>query len=301
MTTDQLNDPFGLPGAVAFEPGPGGLTRAVLRAKGGEAHVMLHGAHVAHWQPAGQEPALFMSGASWFENGRPIRGGVPVCWPWFGRTHPDTDAPGHGLARLREWEVENVAVDDTGRIALTLLLHAHASMAPLWPHAFELRHTTTLGDTLTVALETRSTADAPFTISEALHTYFAVADVRRVSVAGLQRAEYLDETIGFARTRQEEERITFAAETDRAYVDTDATCVLTDPALGRTITIEKTGSQSTVVWNPWVDKARAMPDFGDDEWPRMVCIETANAFDNAVTIDPGAAHTMAATLRVDPL
>ena len=298
MTVAQLNDQFAMHGAVSFEDGPGGLVRIVIRGAGAEAHVSTHGAHVTHWRPPGGEPALFMSEKSWFEPGRPIRGGVPVCWPWFGMSDAFPGGPHHGFARITEWDVESASVNDRGRVVATLLLTSNDETRSIWPHDFELRHVVTVGPTLTMRLETRNTGSETFTVTEALHTYLRVSDARKVSVRGLEGAVYLDETAGFAQRRQDDTPITITAETDRCYQATTATCILDDPGFRRKITVEKSGSNSTIVWNPWIDKAAAMPDFGDDEWPRMVCIETANAFDDAVTIAPGEAHAIQAIVSV---
>jgi D-hexose-6-phosphate mutarotase len=152
-----------------------------------------------------------------------------------------------------------------------------------------------------MALNMRNTGTTPLRFSEALHTYLRVGDVHRVALRGLEGAEYLDKTMGFKRCRQGDQPVTFTGETDRVYLHTQATCALEDPALGRRIVIEKSGSDATVVWNPWQQRAAAMADFDDDGWRTMVCVETANAAEHAITLEPGAEHEMTATLRVEPL
>ncbi len=297
MEREQLNKRFGLPGVVAFGAGPGGLTQATITTAGGTATVLLHGAHVTGYRPTGQEPVLWMSEGSWFAPGKPVRGGVPVCFPWFGSTGPAADSPHHGFARLVQWRVESVRGDaDQATIVLTIASDDHTRQ--LWPREFELRHTVTVGEALSMSLDVRNTGAEAFTITEALHSYFAVSDIRDVAVTGLEGAEYID-TVGEAtRLRQGDGPIRFESETDRAYVNTGAPCVLDDPGMGRRITVAKSGSLSTVVWNPWSAKAARMPDYGGDEWPGMVCIETANIHDNAVNVAPGEAHTMDARIRV---
>jgi len=298
MRPDRLNEQFGVDGVVEFGAGPGGLTRASITSPGGTATVLLHGAHVTAYQPAGGVPVLWMSGRSWFEPGRPVRGGVPVCFPWFGSTGPAGDSPHHGFARLTEWEVESTGLD--GDLAeITLVLFSDDDTRRYWPGQFELRHTVTVGAELSMSLEVSNTGDEAFTITEALHTYLAVSDVRKVSIAGLEGAEYVDTVGEERRLRQGDEPIRFAGEVDRAYVNTDAACVLDDPGMGRRIRVAKSGSLSTVVWNPWTAKAARMPDYADDEWPGMVCIETANVYENAVTVAPGGAHIMEARIRHD--
>jgi len=295
----ELQSQFAIPGAVEFEPGQGGLTRMAITTSECAAHIYTHGAHVTHWQRHGEAPVLFMSSQSQFKDGAPIRGGVPVCFPWFGGSGP-AGAPIHGVARLAEWEVESVTLKSDGTVVAVFLLNANERALAPWPQRFELRHRVTVGRSLTMALEARNTDPKPQRITEALHTYFLVDDVRQIRVLGLENASYID-TAGGGRVerRQGAEPITITAETDRVYLNNRATCVIEVPNFGRKIVIEKSGSDSTVVWNPWIAKAKAMPDFGDDEWPRMICVETANAHGNAITLAPGASHVMEARIRLE--
>ena len=169
------------------------------------------------------------------------------------------------------------------------------------PHGLRLAYALHLGHDLSTALTVTNPGDAPITFEEALHTYLAVGDVRQVSVAGLEGVTYADKVDGAQRKTQAEPFVTIGGETDRLYLDTGSVVTLTDPGFGRRIRVEKTGSRSTVVWNPWVAKSKAMPDFGDDEWPGMICIETANAADNAVTVPPHASHSMTAAISVEAI
>ena len=291
-----------LPAGVRLETGRGGLTRLAMDTDTCAAELYLHGAHLCRWQPRGQaHPVLWMSDASRFEAGAPIRGGVPICFPWFGPKAGDPSAPVHGVARISLWTLDAVAVEPDGAIVVRLGLgpgtQAGADTSHNLALAFELR----LGSALAMALTATNTGESPSTFEEALHTYLAVGDVRRVAVAGLEGATYVDKVDGAMRKTQTDALITIAGETDRLYLDTDAAVTLTDPGFGRRIRVAKTGSRSSVVWNPWVAKSRAMPDFGDDEWPGMICIETANAADNAVTLPPHASHTMTATISVSAI
>ena len=295
MTIDQLQR-FTIPGALKFERGEGGLIRAAITTPQADAHVYLHGAHVTHYHPHQQAPLLFMSSKSLFEDGKPIRGGVPVCFPWFGPKKDDPSAPAHGFARLREWTVESSAKADDGSVQLVLALASDEATRKWWLHDFRAKLTVTVGAELRMALEVQNTGSEPLTFEEALHTYFAVGDVRRVSVEGLEATDYLDKVGGLTKRNQGPNAVTFTGETDRIYLNTRATCVAHDPAGGRNISVAKDGSNATVVWNPWIAKAKAMPDFGDDEWPGMLCIETVNVGDFAVTVQPGQGHTMTAVV-----
>ncbi len=306
MHLSELNERFGVAGAVAFEQGPGGFARAVLTGAGGRAAVLLYGAHAMEFQPDGHRPVLWVSRRSWLEAGKPIRGGVPVCWPWFGGKGPVAGSPLHGFARLAEWTVESAARLPDGRATITLVLRSEAVRVPQaaawWPHAFELRYTVTAGSDLTLTLSTRNTGNDPFTITQALHTYFAVSDVRSVRVHGLEGAEYIDTVGPETLRRQGPEPVAVRAEIDNVYRGHTGECVLEDAPWGRRIRVAKSGSRSTVVWNPWIEKAARMPDFGDDEWPHMLCIETANAGpDDAVTIPPAGGHDIQTHITVEPM
>ena len=256
----------------------------------GEAVVCLHGAHVVHFQPAGQRPVLWMSASSWFADGKPIRGGVPVCAPWFGPHATDAKLPAHGLVRTRAWTQTAVGECPDGRTWLTLTLAADSEMLALWPHAFSAALTITVGTSLTIELAIRNTGTAPFLLGEALHTYFAVSDVRQIRLSGLAGAVYLDKMDGGARKVQSAEPITITAQTDRVYFATEEAVVIEDPGFERRIFVRKSGSGVTVVWNPWIEKAAALADFGDEEWPGMVCVEAANAADSTVVVPPNFTH-----------
>lgn len=283
---------------ATFAEGPGGLKVLDVATPLATARFFLYGAHVAEWTPAGAKPVIFMSASSHFAHGKPIRGGVPVCFPWFGGRAGHPQSPPHGFARLEEWTVESLAREEDGTIALSLTLSDSAATRVHWPHAFLVRHRVRVGAVLEMALEVENRGAAPFTFEEALHTYFAVSAVQVAEVCGLEGAEYLDKVDGGARKRQPAEPLRFTAETDRVFPGTTAACVLHDPGWQRDIVIEKSGSATTVVWNPWVAKAKAMADFGDEEWPGMACIETANAGADAVALAPGAAHVMTARISI---
>ncbi len=313
----ELNDRFGLAKALCFEAGQGGLTQAKITTAQAKAHIYLHGAHVTHFQRRGKQPALFMSPKSHFQDGKPIRGGVPVIFPWFGPLAGQPQAPSHGFVRVRAWEVESAGVGNDGALTLTLLLCDSPQTLALWPHRFEIRHRVTVGDQLTMSLEVRNPLPRPrprdaarqgpqdesgqpaFRVEEALHTYFTVGDIRSVKVTGLEGIGYIDKTCGGERKIQEGP-IHITGETDRVYLGTTSNCMLDDPALGRRMSVAKTGSQATVIWNPWIAKSRAMEDFGDDEWQGMICMETANVAEHAVTLPSGANHVMTARIEYSP-
>jgi glucose-6-phosphate 1-epimerase len=288
-----------LPAGVVLDSGRGGLARLSIDTDICAAELYLHGAHLCQWQPRSQpKPVLWMSDASRFETGAPIRGGVPICFPWFGPKAGAPSAPVHGLARTSAWNLDGATLEADGSVNARLSLDCGTLASLHVPRTLMLAYELRLGRGLSMALTVTNRGDAPIAVEEALHTYFAVGDVRQVRVAGLEGATYLDKVDGAKRKTQSDEPITIGAETDRLYLDTGSAVTLTDPGFGRRIRVEKTGSRSTVVWNPWVAKSRAMPDFGDDEWPGMICIETANAADDAVTVPPHASHAMTAAISV---
>ncbi|HEY2584580.1 MAG TPA: D-hexose-6-phosphate mutarotase, partial [Tepidisphaeraceae bacterium] len=243
---------------VKFETGAGGLTRIAIHTPDADAHVYLRGGHVTHYQPKGQPPVLFMSRASQFTPGKAIRGGVPVIFPWFGPRAGDAAAPMHGFARTVEWTAR--AVEPAGSaVGVTLALTSSEETRRWFPHDFELLYTICVGPTLELTLEVRNCSNAEFTFEEALHTYLTVGDVRQATIDGLDGRTFIDKTAAMARTRQAGP-FRIERETDRVYLDTPDDVHVADPVHRRRLSVAKSGSQSTVVWNPWVDKAKALPD-----------------------------------------
>ena len=290
QTVQSLCEQFKVPG-LHFEAGQGGLTKAVVATPVASGEIYLHGAHVTSWQPAGHEPVLWMSRSSLFQPGKPIRGGVPICFPWFGPNASDPSAPAHGFARTALWEVAEARPTAEGGISMTL----QTRIDP-----FAVRFTIEFGSVLrmTLATELATGVSTSHRFEDALHTYFSVSDVRNISITGLEQSRYIDKLDGAAEKPATGVAIEFIGETDRVYFDSDSECHLHDPGRKRTIAISTSGSQSTVVWNPWIAKSARMPDFGDHEWPEMVCIETANVGVNAVELAPKSIHSTTVVIRV---
>lgn len=294
----SLKDQFDIPDRVHIGAGKGGLTTIGVTSPLASGEVYLHGAQVTAFTPARQKPVIWMSAKSHFELGKPIRGGVPICFPWFGPRAGDPAAPVHGFARLREWTIESTSTNSNGEVVIVLSLKSDDATRKIWPADFTARHVITFGSALQMKLEIRNTGGKPIQFEEALHTYIAVGDIRQTTVEGLAGTSYLDKVAQPQIRRQDDPIIRFAGETDRIYLDTQSTCIVFDPVFDRRIEIAKSGSDATVVWNPWINKSKAMPDFGDDEWPGMLCVETVNANKHVVELAPDAAHTMTATVRV---
>lgn len=295
---ESLSNRFGFADRVRIEAGEGGLPRIVVTSPLAEAEIYLHGGQVTRYKPSGQQDVLFMSSKSLFQPGKAIRGGVPICFPWFGPRSNEPAAPAHGFARLESFDLESTTVDPDGTVHLSLLMHANDLSRRWWKVEFSLRYRITIGRQLSLQLEMTNMGTQPVVFEEALHTYFRVGDIHRVKVIGLEETHYLSRVEQGDEHIQPVAPITFAGETDRTYIDTTDTCLVEDASLGRRIQIEKQGSNSTVVWNPWIDKSRAMADFGDDEWPGMVCVETGNIGPNAVLLNASATHIMQAVITV---
>lgn len=290
-----------LPPSVHLERGPGGLPRLRVAGRGGGAEIYFQGAHVTAWRPTGGEPVIWLSGASNYSPGAPIRGGIPICFPWFGPNALDPSAPLHGFARLHAWEI--VEADEVGDdVSLTFRLSdSEDTRASAWPFAFEATYRVVVGTTLQLSLEIVNRSSAAVTYEEALHTYFSVGDVRDIAVRGLSGARYQDRVLGVGSVQEGVEPLRIEQETDRMYSDSAGTVTIEDTRGDRVIRIRKERSGATVVWNPWIEKSKAMADFGDDEWVETVCVEPCNAGSTAVRLDPGARHRMAATIDVLPL
>jgi len=280
-----------IPGRVEIVNGGGGLPLVKITTPSSTAEIHLHGAHVTGFQKNGEPPLLFMSDKSLFAPDKAIRGGVPVCFPWFG---PREGLPAHGFARVTAWEWVATAVLPDGAVRLGFQLPEKAGGA----NAFhgDVEFVVTVGESLTLELRVTNTSPEPLSFEECLHTYFLVGDLNAVAITGLKGVAYLDKTDRNARKLESGDSIKIISETDRVYLATTGAVEIDDASLRRTIRVEKSGSASTVVWNPWVAKSRAMPDFGDEEFRRMVCVESGNVGQNNLTLAPGKASVLKVVL-----
>lgn len=294
---ERFGQPRGQPGPVAFTVSPLGGVVATLTVGVASAVVALQGAQVLSWVPRQDQPdVLWCSPLSRLGLGKPVRGGIPVCWPWFG---PHADAalalPAHGFVRAVPWAVESADLrPGTASVTFAVSLTA-AQQAVAGDVRARLR--VNLGSDLEIELITTNNGAVPVSLTEALHTYFAIGDIGAVSVAGLAGQTYLDQLTGLDATQSG--AITFDQETDRIYWDTSGKILrIQDEALGRSIDIGASGSASTVIWNPWHEKAVRLGDMPPDGYRTMLCAETANVGPrNAVSIAPGDTHTLAARFK----
>jgi len=298
-TALELDSRFGIPSRaqiVAHESGSSKIRVTTAKCTG-EMH--LYGAQVTSWKPAGAQEVIFLSSKAVFTEGKAIRGGIPICFPWFRAKADDAHAPAHGFVRTRIWTLESID-QNAGAIIVTMSTQSDADTKRWWPHDFRAVLRATFGSDLKLEFTVANTGAAPFRFEEALHTYHTVGDIHKARVRGLDGVTYLDNTNSNRENKQSGE-VAIGAPTDSAYMNTQKAFDLIDPALNRRIHIAKQNSNTTVIWNPWIEAARAMSDFGDDEWQQMLCAEAANIMANAVDLAPAKSHTLTATISVAPL
>lgn len=310
QTLESLNREHTVDGTTWTAEGPDGLAQLVVATEQCEARVFAHGGHVASWTPllpgpAAPRPGLHLSPKSAFDRKKAIRGGVPVCFPWFGPRandpRPDGKAsPAHGFARTALWQVQSVTLEENGRVRLEMLLKSNDDTKALWEADFEATLIASLGHTLQVTLEVRNTGSDELDYEEALHTYLEVGDVEKVQLLGLEGTKYVDKVDGAQQKQSGRGPLMLRDETDSVFHGTKSAVTIVDPLLGRHLKVEKTGSMSTVVWNPWLVKAQAMPDVGGEAWRSFVCVEAANTGPHRVMLPAGAVHATSTRVSVIP-
>jgi D-hexose-6-phosphate mutarotase len=284
-------------GRVTFLDGQGELPMLEISTAWSTAAIYLHGAHVTHFKKKDEPPLLFVSQCSRFAEGQPIRGGIPVVFPWFG---PREGLGQHGFARVKAWDLKEFAPAPDGSVSVRFRL-PDCPEAAGFP-AFSADYIVTVNQSLTLQFViTNQSRDAEFTFENCLHTYFDVGDVTAISIRGLKGLSYLDKVAGFVEKTETSDALRIASEVDRVYLNATGTVEMLDPRLGRRILVEKQGSASTVLWNPWIAKSRQMPDFGDEEYERMICVESGNVASNSISLPPGGRSTLTVKLSSETL
>ena len=294
----DLNHRFAINGLAAVVAGNSGLPKVQISTPLASGEMYLHGGHVTSWRPAGAQEVFFVSPHSLWQDGKAIRGGVPICFPWFGDKADDPHAPAHGFVRTRSWQLETVT-QNGGAVAVTMFTENDETTRRWWPFDFRLVHRATFGTELVLQLVMSNTGSQPLRFEEALHAYHNVGDALKARVSGLDGVHYLDKTDSF-REKVQQGEVAIEKETDRVYLNTSNPLELSDDVLRRTIQITKRDSSTTVVWNP-VEKAPTLPDLGEDQWKRMLCIETSNVSSSAVDLEAGQQHKMKAFVTVADL
>jgi len=299
MDLAQLNEHFGLPGVLAFDAAPSGLIKVEITTPQANATVYLQGAHLTAWKPAGQQPVIFTSRKTELALGKAIRGGIPVCFPWFAARHDGKTGPSHGFGRIQDWTLAFAALagDD---LHLTFTLGPTDMSRGLGFDHFRLAYQLIIGRTLTMQLTVANDGASPLVFEEALQTYYKVADVHEINVTGLEDVTYLDKN-DLMQAKKQDGAISITGPTDRVYLNTTTTCVIHDTVSKRRIHVAKTNSNATVVWNPWESGAKKLADMDPTEWREFVAVETVNAAVDTITLAPGASHTMEAHISVESM
>ena len=295
----KLDRRFTVPGIARVSEGNGGLPRVEIAGPLADGEMYLHGAQVTAWKPAGHEESLFLSTKSLWQQGRAIRGGIPICFPWFRAKGNDPQAPAHGLVRTATWQLESIR-EEEGGVVVSMHTESNELTRHWWPWEFRLGHRVRLGSELSLELVATNTGTSSLRFEEALHTYNRVADVGQVRLEGLERVRFLDNT-DFNREKAQRGELKVTAPTDNADLDTGSEIDLLDPVLRRQIRLTKSNSRTTVVWNPWREGAAALKDLGDGEWKQFLCVEASNILSSAIELAPGQQHTMTAILSLGKL
>jgi glucose-6-phosphate 1-epimerase len=295
----QLNEHFAIPGILSFHETAAGLAYASVTAPNATATVYLQGAHLSAWQPSGRKPVLFLSRKSDLLPGKPIRGGVPIAFPWFANRHDGKPGPSHGFARVQEWTLVFAAMAG-GDLHLTFTFAPTEMSRTFGFDNFRLAYQLTIGRTLTMQLTVANDASTPLVFEEALHTYYAITDIHEITVTGLDSVTYLDKVDDF-KPKVQQGAITITQQTDRVYLNTTGPCVIHDTPGKRRIHVEKTGSSTTVVWNPWETGAQKLADLDPTEWHEFVAVETVNAAANTITLASKATHVMQAHVTLEDI
>ena len=298
MNLEELTQ-FEIGDELRFIKSEHGFIHAEINNARAQATVSTYSGQVLSYLPKDrQDDMLFVSSKAYYEDGKAIKGGIPVCWPWFGADPENKGRPAHGFVRNRQWEVTGSESLANGSTKVVMGLVDSDETREIWPHPFKLSIEITVGDSLKVALLTHNTGDESITISQALHTYFYVGDISKVQVLGLDGIDYLDKLDGFAEKTQSGP-VTINAEVDRIYKGVTGELVIDDASLGRKIRIASRGCSTAVVWNPWVEVAASMGDLNDDDYRKMICVETANAGPETVEVTAGGSCKLEAEYTIE--
>lgn len=298
MNFDQLCQ-YEIENELQFVEIEHGFTYIEINNAKAHATISTYSGQVLSYRPKSQkDDLLFVSDKAYYENGKAIKGGIPVCWPWFGADPDDMGRPAHGFVRNRQWEVTGSESLANGSTKVVMGITDSDETREIWPHPFELSIEITVGDSLKVALLTHNTGDKSISISQALHTYFYVGDISKVQVLGLDGIDYLDKVDGFAEKTQSGP-LRINGEVDRIYKGVSGELVIDDESLERKIRIAASGCSTAVVWNPWNEIAASMSDLNDDDYRKMICVETANAGPETVEVAAGGSYQLEAEYTIE--
>ena len=299
MSIFDLNEKYGIDDKLQFVEGDGGLTFIKINNEHADATVSLYGAQVLSFIPKGEEDILWMSSKSVFEEGKAIRGGIPVCFPWFGPHPTDSSKPQHGFARLKYWDVSEISEMANGATHIKLSLHHTPDTMQIWPYSFSAYLIIIIGQSLRVKLHVLNTGTASFDYSDALHTYFKISDIGNIKISGLHLTGYYD-AFGTELKKQEPQLLAIENEVNRRYVNHSEDCIISDSVFNRDIIVGKLGSKVTVVWNPGAITTRTISDMDAEGYKDFVCVEAVNAYKgiDIITLAPGKDFTLSTIISV---
>lgn len=299
MNIEQLNADYGITDKVKFVEGKGGFPVMEISNEYAKAAISVYAGHVLSFQPVDlAEDVMFFSSKAYYQDGKAMKGGVPVCWPWFG---PDPESKGrssHGFVRNRPWQVRDVASTQNGETKVVMGLKDTEETRKIWDYSFDLAIAITVGSSLTIELITRNTGNQPFSITQALHTYFKIGNINQVAVLGLEDHAYIDK-VDNNQQKTQTDIVTFDGECDRIYLDVPAELTIDDKALKRKIKITATNSNTAIVWNPGAEAAKKMADLGDQDYLNFVCVETANAAKEIVEVAANDEYQIIANYAIE--
>jgi len=298
IDTEELDDKFGIEGEVGFAELEEDLVFIMVSNKHADAEICLYGAHVTSFKPRGNMDLLWMSSESNFEEGKPIRGGIPVCFPWFGPHKTDAEKPQHGFARLMYWDVVSTSTNSSAETVIKLQLVSSDETKAYWPYDFVAEMTFVVGKKLTVTLKVTNTSGKPFDYTCALHTYYSLSAIDSISIEGLHGVTYYNQLTG-ENGVQEEEKLEITEALTRHYLNTETPVIIDDSAFRRRIKVDKAGSKVTTVWNPGAEACANIGDLPDDGYETFVCVEATNAFDFPISIAPGESFATSAIIGID--
>ncbi|MBA3755990.1 MAG: D-hexose-6-phosphate mutarotase [Nitrosomonas sp.] len=298
MNIEQLNANYNIAGQLEFIAGKGGLPMIQVNSSKAKALISIYAGQVLSFKPSDEpEDILFLSEQAYYQSGKAIKGGAPICWPWFGPDPLGQGRPGHGFVRNRPWNVVATEENANGDIKITLGLVDTPETQSIWPYSFVLHHEILISDSLNLSLITRNTGNEKFSITQAFHTYFKIGHIAQVKVLGLEGCSYIDKVDNSAQKLQADS-VTINSEVDRIYLDAGKPLTIEDSVLHRRIQITSQGSKTAVVWNPWEKISKEMADLEDVDYQRLLCVETTNAANDVVEIAPGNECRLTANYRV---
>ncbi len=299
MNTEQLNKDHAIPGQLKIIEGKGGLPMIQISSAKASALISVYAGQVLSYQPA-NEPAdlLFLSEKAYYQTGKAIKGGTPICWPWFGPDPEGLGRPGHGFVRNRMWKIVSTDVTTNGDVKVILGLEDSDETREIWPYSFVLTQEITVGKSLNLEMITKNTGTEAFVITQAFHTYFNIGDIGQTKVLGLEGCQYIDK-VDNSMQKQQTGAVMINSEVDRIYLDVKNLQVIEDAALKRRIHITSKGNATAVVWNPWEKIAAEMADLQDSDYQRLICVETTNAAGDVIEVKPNSNCRLAANYCIE--